>query len=206
MSLRIIISGVFISSSAMATSLDDINAFAHNICGKVETSGSISSIQVQAAIEGQINPKALAKILGGKIGANGSITINDTEYKGLPYDELPSQMSSARQCRKEVAFMLLEERRALIQAGNSISRYAIKSNRRRMMLMKVPDFESHLDIFNRRPNQIKVLLDDTKIDLLEQKSVMTKANIPLVWHKIKVISGKDSGLIGWLPEGHVYEH
>ena len=65
--------------------------------------------KLQQRLEGEI--KSLAKLIGASVAADGRIKVNNVEYKGLPYNSLPAQMQDARACRKDIATMLLEERK-----------------------------------------------------------------------------------------------
>lgn len=193
---------MFLPTLAFANSLDEINKFAKDICGIVATKGHIESSEIKAAIEGKVNPKSLAKILGAQVSASGDLLFNRSSYEGLPYESLPRQMSDARQCRKEIAFMLLEERRKLKQQGSVVSSYQVRKNGHRLMLMKKPDFTAYNDVFNKHPLQIKLLIDGTKVELLEEKTIKYDG-ISLVWHRIRVMQGSNLGITGWLPQGHL---
>lgn len=185
-----------------AGSLNEINKFASDICGKVATKGRIESSEIKATIEGKISPKFLAKILGTNVTANGSLVTKNSNYDGLPYESLSIQMTDARQCRKELALMLLKQKEILSQPSSFVERYVVKQNNFHLMLMKQPDYAAYMNTFNKNPLHVKLLIDGTKVDLLEEQTVSYNS-IPLVWHRIKVTAGPNKGLIGWLPQGHL---
>lgn len=188
----------FASFTASSASLDEISNFAEKICDTISTKGTISSSELKAEIEGKISPKVLSKMLGANVRANGSYLHNGKEYDGLPYESLPEQMTSARECRKEVASMLIKERRNLQKSESLKAKYAIQNSGFHSMLMKEPKFNDYISFFKKTPSQIKILMDGTKVELLEEYTEQIKPN-PIPWYKIKVISGPDEGLTGWIP-------
>ncbi len=97
------------SSLTFGDSLREISLFAMDICDSIRTEGSISRKEITAKLEGQT--KGIAKLIGASVAADGTIKIDNTEYKGLPYKSLPSQMQDSRACKKDIAKMLLDERK-----------------------------------------------------------------------------------------------
>jgi hypothetical protein len=100
-----------ISALPFNESLDDISRFSMQICDSIRTEGSISKKEVTGKLDGEL--RGIAKLLGASVAADGTIRINDITYSQLPYDAIPAQMQDARACRKEIAKLLLEERRKI---------------------------------------------------------------------------------------------
>lgn len=94
--------------SAQAESLTDISSFAKDICDEISDGGEITRKQVEGTLEGKVG--GVAKLLGASVGADGKIKVDNTLYKGLPYEKVPSQMADSRDCKKKLAIMLIEER------------------------------------------------------------------------------------------------
>ena len=183
--------------SVQASSLDQISAFTESICDKISTKGAISSSDLKAEIEGNINPLILSKMLGAKVKANGSYSYKGKEYEGLPYESLPSQMESARECRKELAAMLLEERRELHKGEPTVPRYVIQDSGFPNTLMKEPNFKAYISFMKKHPLQIKQLMNGARVELLDEFIEEGKPS-DIRWYKVKITSGPDKGLEGWV--------
>jgi len=127
--------------------LSEISQFAGNICDKLSTSGSIERTKIVGSLTG--NARALVKLIGGSIGVDGSVTVDNMNYDGLPYEMLPEQMSDARACRKEVAYMLLEQKSAIenIKKSRNINaEYHLKKNGLDVFLMEKPNCSGQLNL------------------------------------------------------------
>ena len=78
---------------ANSASFEQITKFAENICDRVKTSGSIERTQIMGKLRGEA--KTLVKLIGGEIGVDGSITLDNQRYDGIPLNDLPAQMTDA---------------------------------------------------------------------------------------------------------------
>jgi len=119
-----ILAPVFLSLSFVCTlahgeSLTDISTFAKEMCDKIRTEGKITRTEIEAKLDGEM--EGVAKLLGVSVGADGKFRRDKTEYVGLPYDKLSIEMSSARECRKELAAMLINERKTIHSLQKPIS-------------------------------------------------------------------------------------
>lgn len=198
----IVIFMMVLSSLSQAESLDDITSFADSVCGNLPLKGTIESSELKAAIKGNIKPKVLSKILGTSISADGSYVVNGKEYKGLPYESLPEQISGQRACKKEIAFLLIEERKQLKNSTAFTPRYEVINNGFASVLMREPNFKEFSNPFSKSPLRIKTLMDGTKLEYLKEFSEDT-GHSPISWYQVRVISGPDKGLGGWLPYRNV---
>jgi len=97
--------------SAYGESLNDISKFAKEMCDEIRTEGKITRTEIEAQLGG--NMGGVAKLLGASMGIDGRIKTENTDFSGLPYNELSKEMSSARQCRKELSTMLIKGRQEL---------------------------------------------------------------------------------------------
>lgn len=189
-----------------AATFSEIADFAEKVCDRVETSGSIESTKVMGQLTGEA--KALVKLIGGKVGIDGSITVENTTYKGLPFEKLPEQMSDARDCRKELALVLLEGRemvqRIKSDSSNVVANYKVNRKDFDVNLMVKPDFKAFVD-FNSESHKSGRLLDGTKIELLEETYTEDLGYISVDWRRVRVLSGDYMNAIGWLPAGNISE-
>ncbi len=100
-----------IQTSATAESLQSIVVFAKDICDdiidEVGVDGKISRKQIEAKLEGSIG--TVAKLIGAKLGVNGKLHLDETTYSGLPYEDLPGELRNSRECRQNLAVMLIEQ-------------------------------------------------------------------------------------------------
>ena len=189
-----------------ANSLSEISQFAGEICDKISTTGSIDRTQ----IVGSLNSKAqiLNKLIGGAIGIDGSVAVDNMKYEGLPYEMLPEQMADARACRKKVAYMLLEQKNAIKKIKSSTaqnSSYTVKRKGLDLFLMSKPSFKSLLN-YSSKENKLFRLIDNTKIALLSDEYVEPTENtsgVPVAWRKVKIVSGEHSGASGWVPVNNI---
>lgn len=107
-SIAYILTIPFFIGFANAESLNEISIFAKDICDDIRPAGSIKKEEVEAKLKGKIG--SIAKLIGGSVSIDGSLSRGDTVYEGLPFDELPAVMKDARSCKKDIAKMLLKER------------------------------------------------------------------------------------------------
>nr|VFK41310.1 MAG: hypothetical protein BECKTC1821E_GA0114239_10116 [Candidatus Kentron sp. TC] len=102
---------LYCNHTISATSLEEISDFAKNICDEIAQEGEIKRSKIMGKLQGQAS--GVAKLLGAKVGLDGSIEIDHEKYKGLPIENLPEQLSDARICRKDLSALLLKERREI---------------------------------------------------------------------------------------------
>ena len=107
----VLLVGFVFSNFIYATSLSEISVFAKEICDEISTIGSIKRTEVEGKISGKLD--GIAKLLGASISAEGTIKLDDINYKGIPYEKLPEQMSDSRECKKSITMMLLKERQEI---------------------------------------------------------------------------------------------
>lgn len=98
----------FSINNVYADSLNDISKFAKEICDDIRPEGKINKSEVEAKLNGNIS--GIAKLIGGSLNIDGTISSGSTKYKGLPYEMLPTVMKDARECKQDIAKMLLNER------------------------------------------------------------------------------------------------
>jgi len=148
MKFFIFIFSFIFSSITLGETLDDISQFAESICGEFKTKGSIESSELKTAIKGQINPKVLSKFLGVKVLADGSYSIKGKTYDGFPYDSLPEHISDVLQCKKEIAFMFIEERKNIKDSNLKVKKTTIKLKNDSLQRAKfLGDIPSQLQVY-----------------------------------------------------------
>lgn len=193
---------------ANSASFEQITKFAENVCDRVKTSGSIERTQIMGKLRGEA--KTLIKLIGGEIGIDGSITIDNQVYEGIPLSDLPAQMTDARSCRKELALLLLEREKAIqqIRVNSNIPQtqpqFKVTTNGHYAHIMSQPKFKSFVDI---QPNNLKIarLLEGTKVTLLSTSTMEDVHGLSVLWRKVQIISGEHAGKVGWLPEKNIVE-
>jgi hypothetical protein len=189
-----------------ATNFSEIASFAERICDRVEASGTIESTKVMGQLTGEA--KALIRLIGGTVGVDGSITIENTTYKGLPFDKLPEQMSDARECRKELALVLLEGREIVqrIQSESTtvLAKYKVNRKDFDVNLMLQPDFKAFVDLTSRN-KKFGRLIDGTKLELLNESFTENLGPISVDWRKVRVLTGEHANATGWLPASNISE-
>lgn len=84
---------------AAAQTLDEIAVFADKICSDVPK-GKMTRKQVSGKIKGEI--AGVAKIVGVGFTADGKLDYGESEYVGIPYDNLPKEIPTVSQCKVEV--------------------------------------------------------------------------------------------------------
>ncbi|HCE1777785.1 TPA: hypothetical protein ACF31P_004597 [Vibrio parahaemolyticus] len=179
-----------------ASSLSEISQFATEICDKIEAKGSVSSSQIEAALHG--NAGTISKLIGAKVTANGNILINNSEYEGIPYEELSVQMLDSRNCKKDLAFALLEKSRAVQQSTAPVkSSYIINARDGAVVLLSQPSFQKHTES-TLSGDISKRLLNKTPVELLQSNYVEDVQGIKVNWSKVRILAGSNSGSIGWV--------
>lgn len=188
---------IALTISCYAETLNDISTFAKSICDEVSLSGSINRSTIKAEIAGNIKP--LSKLLGVKFNAKGMYTLNNTEYQGLPYDSLPEQMKDSRTCKKEISFLLLEERhRIQSYTSTSQTQYIIKDNGLGNRLFNKPNKQALFNPLSKSNQDIPRLMIGTPLNILEEQTIDS-----LTWYKIRVSAGTDKGKIGWVTKENI---
>lgn len=100
---------VIVCFPSYADSLEEISIFAKDICDEIRVEGVITREKIEGKLHGEV--KGIAELLGASVGAEGIILVDELKYKGLPYEKLSDQMKDARDCRKQLATMLIQERK-----------------------------------------------------------------------------------------------
>jgi len=179
-----------------ASSLSDISQFANEICDKIEAKGSVSSSQIAAALYGSAG--TISKLIGAKVKANGNIQLNNSEYKGIPYKELSEQMLDSRNCKKELAYALLEKSRVIQQSTQPVkSSYIINPQDGAVILMAQPNSQKRIESMY-SGNLSSQLLNKTPIELLQSNYVEDVQGIKVNWSKVRILAGSSSGSVGWV--------
>lgn len=93
---------------AESSDLNAISLFAKDVCDEIAIGGSIRREQVEGNLGGKVS--GIAKLIGAEAEADGSLTVEEQTYEGIPYGDLPEQMNNARECRLELTKLLLQER------------------------------------------------------------------------------------------------
>ena len=124
---------IFIYSPVYSASLKEISEFAKDICDEISVGGNINRKQIEGKIEGNVS--GLAKLIGASVGVDGTLKIDDTNYTGLPYENVAEQMTGARDCRQQLATMLIDER-------DRISKEKINSNNKKNITNKASNTEA----------------------------------------------------------------
>ncbi|MBM4910124.1 hypothetical protein J8B39_22925 [Vibrio parahaemolyticus] len=181
---------------ASASSLSDISQFATEICDKIEAKGSVSSSQIEAALHG--NAGTISRLIGAKVTANGSILINNSEYEGIPYEELSVQMLDSRNCKKDLAFALLEKSRVVQQSTAPVkSSYVINAQDGAVVLLAQPSFQKRTESIL-SGDLSKQLLNKTPVELLQSNYVEDVLGTKVQWSKVRILAGTNSGSVGWV--------
>ncbi len=194
------------STVVNSQSLSEISRFAKDICDELDVKGNMTRTKIVAGLKG--NAKTISKLLGGSIGADGKITVDNIEYEGIPYDQLSAQMSNARQCKIEIAHLLLEKNTQIKGSRGSHSlkpTYAINRSGYDIFLMKQPKYSAFIDI-NNNPYKDHRLIDGTKIALIDSEYIERSketANLNISWRKVKITSGEYVGKVGWVPASNI---
>lgn len=108
---------ILFSVNLYANSLSEISQFSKEVCDDIQASGSrnISKTDIETKLKGNIG--RVAKMIGVDVGANGELTIGETqeEYEGLPYESISEQMRDSRLCKLQISRMLIQERKKVIK-------------------------------------------------------------------------------------------
>ncbi|MDU9393344.1 hypothetical protein [Pseudomonas sp. zfem002] len=89
-----------VTSTAMASCLDEVSSFAEKICGEIKTDGDSSTTVISGELEAELSGM-IRKVLGNaKAGTEGK-HITDA-YKNVLRNDLPQELKSVRQCRMKM--------------------------------------------------------------------------------------------------------
>ena len=191
--IKTILTIALISNLIYAESLNNISKFANQICDEIETNGSISRSEIKIKLSRRLSP--LSKILGVRLNANGSYKINDTKFEGLPYESIPQQMKDLRECKKEIVFMLLEERNLIDKTKHTKKAYYLEDNHYGSVhLFEKPEITS-------TSKELCEVEANTKVKKLKEKKVSTYSTLVYV----KVLDGDCKGKSGWTGMGHLHK-
>ena len=109
---------IFIPNDGSATeSLEEIRDFANDICTNIE--GSIT----RSAVEGKVTASSSAlKLLGVNVSVDGTASVNNEKYKGIPFEKLPDDMKDPIKCKQELSTMMLKERSEIRRQKESLKK------------------------------------------------------------------------------------
>lgn len=108
MNLKKVIPLILLTSGTLqAATLSEIADFASRQCEEIHSSGKVSKSQITAKLKGQ--GKALVKLIGGSVSADGSYKLDSVEYDGVPYEQLASQLTDVRSCKQRLTELILEK-------------------------------------------------------------------------------------------------
>ena len=190
--IRIIFIFIFTFNIIYAESLNNISKFANQICDEVKPKGFINRSEIKIKLSGQISP--LSKILGVKLKSDGTYKINDTKFEGLPYQSIPKQMKDSRECKKEIVFLLLEERKFINKIKNQNKYYYLEDNQYGSVhLFEKPEIISN-------PKEICEVEAKTKVKKIKEKKISPYST----WVNIKVLEGECKNKTGWTGKGHLH--
>jgi len=126
---------ILIGTTASAQSLTEISDFAADICDEIAQSGEITKQKIEGNINGKLS--GVAKLLGGSLDAGGKIVVDEENYVGVPYEKLSDQLSNARECRRELAKTLLDERRRIDEERRSSGSNRVEA----CIISKIKEYE-----------------------------------------------------------------
>ncbi|OQQ06894.1 hypothetical protein BK410_16395 [Vibrio anguillarum] len=179
------------------SSLSEISQFAKEICEQIKANGSVSSTEVKAKLQG--NAGTISKLIGAKIDGSGDFIVHNNIYKGIPYEELSVQMLDSRDCKLQLAYSLIDRKKA-IEQGSIISaessNYIINADGETILLMKSPNFlKYNKDKTNAEYKNI--LIHKTPIRLIESGYIEDIQGVKVSWSKVQVLAGMNNKDIGW---------
>lgn len=180
LSLSFLITTISFASSTF----DEIVKFSNDICDKLDTKGTLSVTHIKAAIEG--DTQKLSKVLGISIKADGNIEYTNTNFNGLPYEQLPKQMENSRQCKKELAMLILNKQNDL----NKTSKYYLHN----------PSIAS-VGILNDTSLKIQQLCTVESGTSVEKLSERKELHGNFV--QVKILDGECKGTIGWIEHANL---
>ncbi|MBF4280724.1 hypothetical protein EAY27_26955, partial [Vibrio anguillarum] len=159
--------------------------------------GSVSSTEVKAKLQG--NAGTISKLIGAKIDGSGDFIVHNNIYKGIPYEELSVQMLDSRDCKLQLAYSLIDRKKA-IEQGSIISaessNYIINADGETILLMKSPNFlKYNKDKTNAEYKNI--LIHKTPIRLIESGYIEDIQGVKVSWSKVQVLAGMNNKDIGW---------
>ena len=111
---------IAICSPSYGDSLTEISKFAQDICDQISftnIAGDMTRKQIEGKLTGEA--KAIEKLLGISLEADGKV--DNTQYKGLPYDKVAENVKDARECKQQLAKMLVEERSKIDNQKSNVS-------------------------------------------------------------------------------------
>jgi hypothetical protein len=188
---KVLLTIVLIFNLIYAESLDNISKFANQICDEIETSGSISRSDIKIKLFGKISP--LSKILGVKLNANGSYRINDIKFEGLPYQFIPKQMKDSRECKKEIVFILLEERTLINKTKRTKKGYYLEDNQYGSVhLFEKPGITSI-------PKEVCEVEAKTSVEKIREKKTTLGTFV-----YVRILNGDNKGKLGWTGKSHLH--
>ncbi|MBF4364907.1 hypothetical protein, partial [Vibrio anguillarum] len=178
------------------SSLSEISQFAKEICEQIKANGSVSSTEVKAKLQG--NAGTISKLIGAKIDGSGDFIVHNNIYKGIPYEELSVQMLDSRDCKLQLAYSLIDRKKA-IEQGSIISaessNYIINADGETILLMKSPNFlKYNKDKTNAEYKNI--LIHKTPIRLIESGYIEDIQGVKVSWSKVQVLAGMNNKDIG----------
>lgn len=180
---------VLLCTLSYCTTFDEIEKFSTAICDNIGSTGEITSTKIKATVEG--NSKALSKILGVSIRADGTIEYENKQYEGLPYEDLSKQMQDSRQCKKELAFLILNKDNTLNKSVDAIY-YLHNESTGNTGLYK----------------EISFPLDEKKIICFVEsrtkvEKIIEKRSFNISFTQVKILEGDCQGSIGWTEQGNL---
>jgi len=181
---KIFILSCLISITYASSTYDEIINLSNSICDKLETKGTITVTKVKASLEG--NTRKLSKILGITLNADGSIEYNNKSYDGLPYEELSKQMSDSRQCKKELAMLILNKQNDL----NKINKYYLHN-----------PITSSVGIL--KDTSLKIQRLCTVESGTSVKRISEKKEPYGNFVKVEILDGDCKGTIGWIEQSNL---
>ena len=190
--MRYIVLAVFFIqtiTTVQAESLDKISQFAKEICDEIKQEGKTKISKKD--IEGKLINKdqQVANMIGAKI-TGGKITYGEAneEYEGLPLTALPEQMSDSRDCKKEMAKMLLKERKK-VKKKLSQAQLGTREDEIKDLSKEYANLREDFNVF----------ADTNKIDRIDQKiphgQFNTQGYDDHIKSKLGAMSGKYQGML-----------
>ncbi|MBF4290952.1 hypothetical protein, partial [Vibrio anguillarum] len=114
---------------------------------------------------------------------SGDFIVHNNIYKGIPYEELSVQMLDSRDCKLQLAYSLIDRKKA-IEQGSIISaessNYIINADGETILLMKSPNFlKYNKDKTNAEYKNI--LIHKTPIRLIESGYIEDIQGVKVSW-------------------------
>ncbi len=174
---------ILLCTISYCTTFNEIEKFSKAICDDISLTGEITSTKIKATVEG--NSKVLSKILGVSIRADGTIEYENKQYDGLPYEDLSKQMQDSRQCKKELAFLILNKDNTLNKNIDAVYYLHNESTGNTGLYKEIsfPFDEKKIICF---------VESGTKVEKVIEKIFL---NTPFT--QVKILEGNCQGNIGW---------